>query len=112
MVGDTISRLRDRAGMNQTQLGGKLGLSQNAISLYERGIRAPSLAQARAIVLACGAKPSQELALYRALAAVSNHARSTAAAIAALQPASAAAELAAWRAAAEYDEQQPIAASA
>ena len=41
-MGDKIKDLREKAGMTQTELAEKLGLSKSVISAYEKGIRNPS----------------------------------------------------------------------
>ena len=41
-MGTKIKNLREKAGMSQTELGNKLGLSKSIISAYEKGIRNPS----------------------------------------------------------------------
>lgn len=42
---DRIKDLRTKKGMTQTQLGEALGVTQKAISLIEKGINNPSVAQ-------------------------------------------------------------------
>lgn len=39
---DRIREIRKRLGLNQTEFGQKVGLSQGAITGYEKGIHAPS----------------------------------------------------------------------
>lgn len=41
-MGTKIKDLRENAGMTQTELADKLGLSKSVISAYEKGIRNPS----------------------------------------------------------------------
>ena len=41
-MGAKIKDLREKAGMSQTELADKLGLSKSVISAYEKGIRNPS----------------------------------------------------------------------
>ena len=41
-MGTKIKDLREKAGMSQTELADKLGLSKSVISAYEKGIRNPS----------------------------------------------------------------------
>ena len=41
-MGDKIKDLREKAGMTQTELAEKLGVSKSVISAYEKGIRNPS----------------------------------------------------------------------
>ena len=41
-MGVKIKELREKAGMTQTELAEKLGLSKSVISAYEKGIRNPS----------------------------------------------------------------------
>ena len=41
-MGAKIKDLREKAGMTQTELAEKLGLSKSMISAYEKGIRNPS----------------------------------------------------------------------
>lgn len=41
-MGAKIKNLREKAGMTQTELADKLGLSKSVISAYEKGIRNPS----------------------------------------------------------------------
>ena len=40
--GDTLSSLRQREGLTQTELAKDLGLSRSALSMYESGEREPS----------------------------------------------------------------------
>lgn len=42
-IGALIKRLRTEAGLKQTELSGKLGVSVSAVSLWESGDRVPSL---------------------------------------------------------------------
>jgi DNA-binding XRE family transcriptional regulator len=39
--GETLARMRRMKGLNQSELGAELGLSQTAVSYYERGLRLP-----------------------------------------------------------------------
>lgn len=41
-MGDKIKALREKAGMTQTELAEKLGVSKSVVSAYEKGIRNPS----------------------------------------------------------------------
>ena len=41
-MGNKIKNLREKAGMSQTELADKLGLSKSVISAYEKGVRNPS----------------------------------------------------------------------
>ena len=41
-MGAKIKDLREKAGMTQTELANKLGLSKSMVSAYEKGIRNPS----------------------------------------------------------------------
>lgn len=41
-MGTKIKNLREKAGMTQTELADRLGLSKSVISAYEKGIRNPS----------------------------------------------------------------------
>ncbi|MBQ8433589.1 MAG: helix-turn-helix transcriptional regulator [Clostridia bacterium] len=41
-MGNKIKNLREKAGLSQTELADKLGLSKSVISAYEKGIRNPS----------------------------------------------------------------------
>ena len=41
-IGAKIKELREKAGMTQTELANKLGLSKSVVSAYEKGIRHPS----------------------------------------------------------------------
>lgn len=41
-MGNKIKNLREKAGMSQTELAEKLGLSKSVISAYEKGVRNPS----------------------------------------------------------------------
>ena len=41
-MGEKIKNLREKAGMSQTELAEKLGLSKSVISAYEKGVRNPS----------------------------------------------------------------------
>ncbi len=41
-IGTKIKNLREKAGMTQTELASKLGLSKSIVSAYEKGIRNPS----------------------------------------------------------------------
>lgn len=41
-MGTKIKILREKAGMTQTELANRLGLSKSVISAYEKGIRNPS----------------------------------------------------------------------
>lgn len=41
-MGTKIKDLREKAGMTQTELANKLGVSKSVVSAYEKGIRNPS----------------------------------------------------------------------
>ena len=41
-MGTKIKELRDTAGMTQTELADKVGVSKSVVSAYEKGIRNPS----------------------------------------------------------------------
>ena len=41
-TGNKIKELREKAGMTQTELADKVGVSKSVISAYEKGIRNPS----------------------------------------------------------------------
>lgn len=41
-MGAKIKELREKAGMTQTELADRLGVSKSVISAYEKGIRNPS----------------------------------------------------------------------
>lgn len=43
MFKDVLKRLRLQSGMNQEELGNKIGVKKSAISMYESGARKPSL---------------------------------------------------------------------
>ena len=43
-IGDKIRYLRDKAGMTQTYLAKKLGISRSAVNLWEMSLSTPSLA--------------------------------------------------------------------
>ncbi|MAC99690.1 MAG: transcriptional regulator [Pseudomonadales bacterium] len=45
-----IAEIRNRAGLSQAQLIGKLGWSQGRVSNYESGTRTPGLEESRCIV--------------------------------------------------------------
>jgi DNA-binding transcriptional regulator YiaG len=47
-----FARLRDAAGLSQPDWGRRLGVAESTISRWEMGVRAPSRAQALAILLA------------------------------------------------------------
>lgn len=49
-----IVEARERAGLNQTELGEAIGLSKGAVGNYERGDRHPSLRELREISKATG----------------------------------------------------------
>lgn len=43
LLGSNIRKLREDRGLTQSQLGGKIGLAESTISLYESGKREPNL---------------------------------------------------------------------
>ena len=43
-IGDKIRYLRDKAGMTQTYLAKRLGISRSAVNLWEMSLSTPSLA--------------------------------------------------------------------
>jgi uncharacterized protein len=49
-----LKDIRTKAGLSQTELAKKAGLSQNAISAWEKGIREPSWAAVQALCAAMG----------------------------------------------------------
>lgn len=49
---NNIKLLREKNGYSQAELGGLVGKSQTAISLYEMGARQPSLKTAQKIAVA------------------------------------------------------------
>jgi transcriptional regulator with XRE-family HTH domain len=44
-----LARIREAAGLSQRQLASRAGLSQQAVSLLERGLRDPTLGTLRAL---------------------------------------------------------------
>jgi len=42
MIADRIKLLREKSGLNQSELAEKLHLSRNSISAYEKGLNIPS----------------------------------------------------------------------
>jgi transcriptional regulator with XRE-family HTH domain len=42
MIADRIKLLREKSGLNQSELAEKLRLSRNSISAYEKGLNIPS----------------------------------------------------------------------
>jgi transcriptional regulator with XRE-family HTH domain len=52
--GHLIREARLRAGLSQSQLGGRLGKHPTVISRWERGATTPSLETLREVVRACG----------------------------------------------------------
>lgn len=57
-MGERIRQQRSRKGMTQAELGGKIGVNESAISLYERGDRKPSASKLVGIAFALGLDPS------------------------------------------------------
>ena len=53
-LAENIRIYREKANQNQKELAEKVGVTQQAISLYEQGIKAPSLAVAVKIAQALG----------------------------------------------------------
>ncbi|MGQ0803136.1 MAG: helix-turn-helix transcriptional regulator [Actinomycetota bacterium] len=53
---ELISRARRRAGYTQAELAARAGISQSAISAYERGERDPAISSLRRILAAAGAR--------------------------------------------------------
>lgn len=49
MIGDNIKYLRKKHNMTQTELGQVLGFKGNAIGMYEKGYRTPSIETIKAI---------------------------------------------------------------
>lgn len=49
MFADVLKRLRTNAGLNQEELGKKLGLAKSTISMYENGTRFPNMETLEAI---------------------------------------------------------------
>lgn len=43
LIGKQIQKAREKSGLSQEQLAERIGLSSSAISMIERGARAPSL---------------------------------------------------------------------
>lgn len=62
----TIRDAREQAGLTQTELARRTGLSQPNISAYESGRRVPSEATLAKILRATGPRPSDVLAVHRA----------------------------------------------
>ncbi len=53
-IGRNILRMREKQGMNQTQLAKEVGVTQSAICQIEKGIRNPSLQVGSEIARALG----------------------------------------------------------
>lgn len=53
-LAENIRIYREKANQNQKELAEKVGVTQQAISLYEQGIKTPSLAVAVKIAQALG----------------------------------------------------------
>ena len=53
-IGRNILRMREKQGMNQTQLAKEVGITQSAICQIEKGIRNPSLQVGSEIARALG----------------------------------------------------------
>lgn len=62
---NTVRKLRERAGLTQSELARRTGISQPNISAYESGRRAPSDATLDKIKRATGPRPSEALAAHR-----------------------------------------------
>lgn len=50
VIGDSIKKIRKNAGLNQAQFGNKIGVSQDNVSLWERGKSAPTVDYIIAII--------------------------------------------------------------
>jgi len=61
-VGEHIRRERLAAGLNQTDLGRRIGIAQVEVSRYETGRVEPSLRSLRRIAAALGIEPGELLA--------------------------------------------------
>lgn len=48
---ELLRTLRDRLGLSQTELGGKLGVSLNTIHVWEKGAREPSASHLQALAV-------------------------------------------------------------
>ena len=67
-VGKNIARLRERAGMTQTQLADRLGLAQASIAQWENGTTEPRLGKLDAIAEALGCQIDELLVAEKRLA--------------------------------------------
>jgi transcriptional regulator with XRE-family HTH domain len=68
-VGLTLRRLREEAGLSRTQLGAAIGLTDQSVAGYERGLRPPPFAVLVRIASALGTTVAE---LVGETAAVSN----------------------------------------
>lgn len=55
-IGNKIRELREKPGFTQVELGKKIGLSQKAITSYEREVREPGVETIQALAKALGVK--------------------------------------------------------
>ena len=55
-IGNKIRELREKQGFTQTELGKKIGLSQKAVTSYERETREPGVETIQALAKALGVK--------------------------------------------------------
>lgn len=65
-----LRRLRERAGLTQTQLAGRIGTGQKFVSEYERGQRRLDILELRAITAAIGGPATAVVAQLDALDAL------------------------------------------
>lgn len=56
-MGEKIRQLRERAGLSQKQLAEALGLDQSSVSLWERGITAPTVGTIYRLASVLGCHP-------------------------------------------------------
>lgn len=71
--GSVLRRLRRRTGLSQEALASRAGLSQDAISLLERGRREPRMTTLRLLAEAMNLSPSERAELFSAPDAVNRH---------------------------------------
>lgn len=64
-IGKNIARLRERAGLTQTQLAVRLGLAQAAVAQWENGTTEPRLGKLDAIAEALGCQIDELLVAER-----------------------------------------------